>query len=250
MNNCYNDEMRIDRALANSGLGSRSEIKSLIRQGAVSLGGQPILNPATQLSEEELPLLELHGEPVLVRKYLYYLLNKPAGCLTAMEDRRQPTIADYLPPHFTQKKISPVGRLDKDTTGLLLLTNDGELAHRLLSPRYGIIRRYYLEVRLLDENRPFSEADVAAVARGLKLNETETARPATLLPLSPTSAYLELTEGKFHEVKRMMHALAKDVVKLHRTSYGSLILGEEKPGEYRALTDEEILQLKDLTGLS
>ncbi len=242
--------MRIDRILANSGLGSRTECKALLKEGRVTLAGKVLLDPAQHIPDMAIEMLLLDGEPILMRKYLYYLLHKPAGYLTAMDDRRQATIADLLPAFFRQKNISPVGRLDKDTTGLLILTNDGQLTHRLLSPRYGIVRRYYVEVTLASQDHPFTAEDVRAVAAGIRLNDEEQAKPAQLEPLTDTSAYLDLTEGKFHEVKRIMHALAKEVTSLHRLSYGSLHLDIEKPGDYRALTDSEILDLYKLTGLS
>lgn len=232
--------MRLDKALANSGFGSRSEVKDFIRSGRVSLAGEILRDPAASISQEQASLLCLDGEILTVRRYLYYLLNKPAGLVTAMNSR-EANIGELLPVFFGQKKITPVGRLDKDTTGLLLLTNHGELQHRLLSPRYGIPRRYYVEVQVLDH--PFNDADVEQVAIGVRLNDAELSRPANLAILSPTAAYLELREGKFHEVKRMMHALGKEVTKLHRESYGSVRLHEEVTGSLRALTEVEILGL-------
>ncbi len=241
--------MRIDRALANSGLGSRKEIRLLLKSGRVHLTGQPVTDPGLQLTDEQLDLLTLDGEPLHIKTHLYFLLNKPQGYLTAMSDTKQAHVGELVPEYFGPKKVVPVGRLDKDTTGLLLFTNDGLLHHRLLSPTYEVVRGYLVEVTLLEDGQPFSERDRQQTEAGLPLNETETARPAKLKKLSDLVCELELTEGRYHEVKRMMHALGKEVRTLHRLSYGTLTLADEKDGELRELTATEISNLRELVGL-
>ncbi len=228
---------RLDRILANSGIGSRKDVKKLIRQGRVSLDGKILDRPDIQLSAEDAGRLCLDGRQISASRWLYYLLNKPAGYITAMDLSSQATIRELLPDFFIDKKITPAGRLDKDTTGLLLLTNHGELIHRLLSPKYEIPRRYYLETKILDH--PFNQEDVRKVKEGVRLNAEERALPAELDILSDTAARLTLYEGKFHEVKRMMHALGKDVIRLHREAYGPIHLKDEEIGCLRSLSPEE-----------
>lgn len=239
--------LRLDRILANSGLGSRKDVKALIKAGRVRLNGEMLDRPDRLLTEEEQRLLTLDGNPLRTGRYLYYLFNKPAGYLTAMESSSQATIREFLPNLFFDKKITPAGRLDKDTTGLLILSNDGLLIHRLLSPRYNIPRVYHVVTEILDH--PFTEADCEAVAAGIALNDEEVAKPGKLTILSENTARLELREGKFHEVKRIMHALGKEVTELHRESYGPLALRDEAVGSLRELSADEVKALLDAVGL-
>lgn len=239
--------LRLDRILANSGLGSRREVKQLIRERRVSLGGLVLDKPDLLISEEQLEGLKVDGRRIRAGLYLYYLLNKPAGYITSLEQTRQASIAELLPNFFKDKKITPAGRLDKDTTGLLILSNNGQLIHRLLSPRYEVPRIYYVEVEILE--RGFCEEDARLLAAGIALNDEEKARPAKLEILSETKARLELYEGKFHEVKRMMHAIGKEVTLLHRESYGPIRLTDEPIGTLRELSEEEaeaLLKFVDL----
>ena len=192
--------------------------------------------PPPRRSTTRLPL----PSPLPLRRYTYVLLHKPAGVLTATEDRRQPTVLELLPPELRRIDLAPVGRLDKDTEGLLLLTNDGELTHRLLSPRYHVDKRYLARV-----DGDLSPADVSAFAAGMTLPDGLVCLPAglELLP-QPCTCIVTLREGKFHQVKRMLAACGAPVLYLKRLSMGPLTLPDDlPPGAYRLLTDEEISAL-------
>ena len=235
--------IRLDKYLADMGLGTRSELKKDIRKGLASVDGAVIKDPGYALSGKE--AVTFKGEPVLYEAEVYYMLNKPAGVITATEDRSQKTVLDLV--DISRKKdVFPVGRLDKDTEGLLLLTNDGALAHRLLSPKHHVDKTYYARVsgRLV-------QADIDAFERGVYImSEDYTALPAKLQILTSgdeSEALVTIQEGKFHQVKKMFDALGNEVLYLKRLSMGPLVLDEAlKPGEYRRLTDEEIRLLKEL----
>ncbi len=235
--------MRLDRILANSGLGSRTDVKKFISKGRVTLDGEILRSGKIQISDEDKHRLLFDLKPIDVSKHLYYIFNKPAGFTSTAEKDSSENIYTFLPEMFQDKKIMPVGRLDKDTTGLLILTNNGELAHRLITAKYRIPRVYYLEVDILDH--AFNNEDVQYVSEGVALNDDETARPGELEIISDDQARLTLYEGKFHEVKRIMHALGKEVTLLHRDSYGPLELDidELSEGEFRKLTFEEVNDL-------
>lgn len=233
--------MRLDRILANSGLGSRKDVKKLIKDARISLDGQILTDPGQNIDEDQRDLLCLDNEPIRVQEWLYYVMHKPAGYLTAMnqtEGMGTPTLGDLVPDFFFHKKIVPVGRLDKDTTGLLLFTNDGILHHRLLSPKYKIPRTYEVDVEILDHS--FNEDDIKAVSQGMDIGSGERSGPGELTILGPDRARLILYEGKYHEVKRIMEALGKEVIRLHRLSYGPIELGDEKPGQIRLLEPDEV----------
>lgn len=239
--------MRLDRILANSGYGSRTEVKQLIKEGRISLQDKVIYDPSLKVTESDRQCLALDGKIITTSENLYFLFNKVPGYITAMKDANRPTIYEFLPAYFHDKKVAPVGRLDKDTSGLLILTNDGMLNYRLLSPKYEIPRVYYLEVKII--SHAFDQTDIERANLGLDIGNDEFSKSAKLEIISPTSAYITLTEGKYHEVKRIMWALGKEVIKLHRTSYGPLELNQEEPGTYRSLTDDEIIRLKNVCGL-
>lgn len=233
------EKLRLDKLLAHMGLGSRKEAHALVRAGRVTVdgvvqrdAGQPV-DPAAQ------PVC-VDGVPLLYRRFEILMLHKPAGLITALEDARLPTVGSLLSPRYLSAGVAPVGRLDRDTTGLLLLTNDGQLAHQLLSPRFHVPKVYRLVV-----DAPLTAQDERRIAEGIELSDF-TAKPAALRRLSDTEALLTLTEGKFHQVKRMMHACGKEVLSLHRLSFGPLTLEESlAPGALRPLTDEEEAALRD-----
>ena len=233
--------MRLDRWLVTLGVGSRSEVQRMIRRGAVTVNGLPVTDPAFSCDPDACALT-LHGVPVDGRLVRHVMLHKPAGMLTAARDRKQPTVMDLLPPVYAAIGCMPVGRLDKDTTGLLLLTCDGEMNHRLLAPGRHVDKTYLAEV-----DGPLTEVEVGAFARGLTLSDF-TAAPAQLEILSSgerSLARVTVHEGKFHQVKRMFSAVGREVTQLHRERFGSLRLDEAlAPGAWRELTEEELRALR------
>ena len=229
--------IRLDKYLADTGAASRREAKAYIRRGEVTVDGVPARAPEQKIAETA--VVCLRGQPLRYQTYHYYMLHKPAGVLSARVDGRQQTVLDLLPPELRKRDLSPVGRLDKDTEGLLLLTNHGELTHRLLSPRYHVDKVYYARVEGV-----LTAADTAAFAGGMVLADGLECLPAGLELLSPQEALVTLREGKFHQVKRMFHAVGKEVIYLKRLSMGSLVLDKTlTKGEYRSLTEEEIKKL-------
>lgn len=239
-------QLRLDKLLADTGRWSRKEAKDLIKRGRVQVNGRIASSPEEKYDSEELELL-VDGAAVLHETYTYLMLYKPAGLLSATQDRRQGTVLDLLPPELQKRELFPVGRLDKDTTGLLLLTNHGELAHRLLSPRYHVDKVY-----LAETEGQVDQEDQAAFARGMTLEDGEVCMPAGLEPVEnrPGWCCVTLREGKFHQVKRMLAARGKPVLSLKRLSMGNLHLDSALlPGEYRALTSDEVENLLQLAGL-
>ena len=234
--------MRLDRLLSQLGVASRSECRGLLRAGRVRVNGEAAKGGAVSVSENA--QVTLDGKPLDTRLTRSVMLHKPAGVLTAKEDTRQQTVMDLLPKVYASLGCMPVGRLDKDTTGLLLLTTDGELAHRLISPARHVDKVYeaLVEGTLL-------QADADAFAAGLSLGDF-TALPAKLEILAPDRGRVTVQEGKFHQVKRMFGAVGKPVKQLHRLRFGPLLLDETlTPGEYRELKEEEIAALYAAAGI-
>ncbi len=241
-------KLRLDKILADTGRWSRKEAKELIRRGRVWVDGAPAPSGQDKYETEGLELT-VDGEAVFHEEYTYIMLHKPAGVLSATEDRRQSTVLDLLPPELRKRGLFPVGRLDKDTEGLLLLTDNGELAHRLLSPRYHVNKVYLVQV-----DGTLDEGDCRAFAEGMVLEDGLECLPAglELLPeRGPDWGIVTLREGKFHQIKRMLAAREKPVLYLKRLSMGSLKLDEGlKKGEYRTLTSKEVEKLEKLGGIS
>ena len=237
--------IRLDKYLADMGLGTRSEIRKAVRSGLVTVDGQPVRDPGLRV--EKTADIAFDGKPVGYEDLVYYMLHKPAGVITATEDARQETVLDLIREEKTRRDLFPVGRLDKDTEGLLLITNDGQLAHRLLSPARHVDKRYFARVR-----GHLGPEEVRRFAEGIVL-EDFTALPALLTILSdgPVSeALVTVREGKFHQVRRMFAALDREVVYLKRLSMGSLQLDEDLPrGACRRLSREEIGRLRMEAGL-
>lgn len=230
-------ELRLDKLLSDSGLWSRKEAKQLLRQGRVQVDGTVERAPERKVRPDQ-ARVTVDGQPVGWSEFHYIMMNKPAGVLTATEDRHQKTVLDLLPPEY--QKLFPVGRLDKDTEGLLLLTDDGALAHRLLSPRHHVDKVYLAEID--GETDP---ADAAAFAAGMTLGDGTRCQPAGLESLGPGRCRVTLREGKFHQVKRMLAQRGKPVLHLKRLSMGNLVLDEAlKPGNFRVLTAQEVQSLK------
>lgn len=233
-------KIRLDKYLADMGCGTRNEVKQAVKKGAVSVNDVPVKRPEEKV-DTEADRVVFQGKTVSYLKYEYFMLNKPAGVVSATEDRRDRTVIDLIGDK-QRKDLFPVGRLDKDTEGLLLITNDGETAHRLLSPRKHVDKVYYARVK-----GNVTEEDVRLFAQGIDIGDEKPALPAELVILkSGEVSEIELTvrEGRFHQVKRMFAAAGKEVVYLKRLRMGTLVLDRNlKPGEYRKLTKEEMDRL-------
>ena len=227
--------MRLDKYLHDLGFGSRKEIDHLLARRQVTVDGARVKKGATQVKPES--VVAIDGELLVYAPTVWLMLNKPAGVITA--DARHETVMDLLPERFARMQVAPVGRLDKDTTGLLLLTNDGALAHRLLSPKRHVEKIYdvcYEETLVPDA--------VARCAAGIDLGDF-TSAPAALALLEEGHCRLTLREGKFHQVKRMLHALGGVVVALERVAFGGLALDAAlAAGQWRLLSEDEVAQLR------
>ncbi len=232
--------MRLDKYLADMGCGTRTQVKDAIKKGRVSINDEKIKSPETKI-DIETTIVYMDGQPISYVQTEYYMLNKPQGVVSATEDRKYKTVIDLIDDK-SRKDLFPVGRLDIDTEGLLLITNDGDLAHRLLSPKKHVDKTYYVE---LDSKIPANAKE--EMLQGITLEEEFKTMPATLELLNETTCYLTIREGKFHQVKRMFEYFGCTVTYLKRISMGPLTLDETlKVGEYRLLTKEELLQLKSL----
>ena len=232
--------IRLDKYLADMGCGTRSQVKREIAGGSVMVNGAPARRPEDKIDTEKDSVV-FRGSPVGYVEYEYFMLNKPAGVVSATEDRRERTVLDLIDAR-QRKDLFPVGRLDKDTEGLLLITNDGEMAHRLLSPKKHVDKVYYAKVagRITEEH-------VRLFAEGVDIGDEKPALPAELTVLSSgeiSEIELVIREGRFHQVKRMFQAAGGEVIYLKRLRMGSLVLdGGLEPGEYRKLTEEEVRAL-------
>ncbi|HJB81816.1 MAG TPA: rRNA pseudouridine synthase [Candidatus Mediterraneibacter intestinavium] len=229
-------KIRLDKYLADMGYGTRSEVKKEITRGNVQINGIPVRRPETKLDTEK-DEVTCQGHQAVYEEYEYYMLNKPAGVVSATFDRKDRTVLDLIGER-QRKDLFPVGRLDKDTEGLLLITNDGELAHRLLSPKKHVDKVYYVKVQ-----GQLTSEDEERLAEGIDIGEAKPVLPAGLSILKSgeiSEAEITIQEGKFHQVKRMFHALGKEVLYLKRLRMGTLVLDEElRPGQYRRLTEAE-----------
>ena len=224
---------RLDKRLANTGKWSRKEARELIRAGRVRLDGAVCRAPEQKV--DEAAPVTVDGEPIAADRPVYLMLNKPAGVVSSTDEPGERTVLDLLGEQYRHMGLFPAGRLDKDTEGLLLLTNDGPLAHRLLSPKNHVDKVYYVETDgILDES------DASAVRAGVTLADGYVCLPGELELIAGNRAYITLREGKYHQVKRMLAARGKPVVYLKRVRFGPLTLDESLPkGGWRALTEEE-----------
>lgn len=236
--------MRLDKFLVESGLGSRSQVKQLLKKGQVWVNGAVVTSAKTQIDERSDQIV-VDGQPLVYEKFVYYLLNKPKGVISATEDDRHKTVLDLLDDAARQKEVFPVGRLDVDTHGLLLLTNNGQLSHAMLSPKRHVAKVYQAQVAGL-----MDQADVERFAQGIELKDF-TCQPAQLEIIernegAKTSLVrITLSEGKFHQVKRMVLACGKEVTDLQRLSMGPLQLDPSlELGQWRRLTEEEMQSLE------
>ncbi len=227
---------RLDRFLSAAGVESRRKLKDVIRSGRVTVNGTVCAVPDQKIDEQN-DVVALDGQ-VIGRgdRRIVVMMHKPAGCVTAAADDRYPTVMEHLPPVY--KRLMPIGRLDMDTEGLLLFTNDGDLAHRLLSPKHGVEKSYYAE-----HTGTADEDDIAAFAQGCVLKDGTKCLPAVLEPLGEGKSLVRVREGKYHQVRRMLASRGKPVSYLRRISEGGIELGDLPVGMTRELTEPEIEQL-------
>lgn len=241
-------KLRLDKILGHLGYGTRSEIKKIVKQGRVTLNGAVVKDSGIQCDPYE-NTIELDGEPVVYREFIYVMMHKPQGVISATEDTRERTVLDLLPSEYRVFAPFPVGRLDKDTEGLLLLTNDGGLAHDLLSPRKHVPKTY--EATVIGH---VGEAEAERFKQGVELDDGYVTLPAELEVLERSTSEddtklskirLTISEGKFHQVKRMFESVGSKVTYLKRVSMGPLLLDEQLSlGSFRELTESELIALK------
>lgn len=228
--------MRLDKLLVALSVGSRTQVQRLVRSGGVIVSGVCVRDPSASVLEGT--AVTVQGVALDTRLRRALLMHKPAGVLTAVEDKKQKTIMDMLPPIYKTLGCMPVGRLDKDATGLMILTTDGTLAHRLISPKFGVDKVYLAQV-----DSDLKQSDIAAFERGIHFKDFD-ALPARLQIVSPRLARITVHEGKFHQVKRMLHAVGHETLALHRVQFGPFALDEAlAPGQAREMTREEMAAL-------
>ncbi|MBS5928160.1 MAG: rRNA pseudouridine synthase [Clostridium sp.] len=234
---------RLDKIISNLGYGSRKEIKALVKKGLVKVDGEVVKDNGLLIDPEK-SVININGEDLFYREYIYLMMNKPDGVISATYDNREETVIDLLEVEHQVFNPFPVGRLDKDTVGLLLLTNDGELNHRLISPKWHVDKVYYAKI-----DKAVDEKDIEAFKNGITLDDGYKCKEGKLEIISSSNEGSEvmvtIQEGKYHQVKRMFEALGKTVVYLKRTEFGGLSLDQElEEGEYRELTEDELALLK------
>ena len=232
--------MRIDKFLGLTGCASRAEAKKLIRSGAVTVNGVAVRSADTKLDPEKDRVL-FCGKEVVYRKYTYIMMKKPQGVVSATEDGREKTVIDLLPGDMRKTDLFPCGRLDKNTLGLMLITDNGDLAHRLLSPKSHVEKKYYFRSRF-----PVTEEEAGRFENGLTLEDGYETKPARIeLRGDGDEGIITLVEGKYHQIKRMLEALNNKITYLERISFGPLVLDEALDrGEWRYLAEEEIAALE------
>lgn len=230
--------MRLDKFLGATGFGSRRDIKEIIKKGRVSVNGKAVFDPSVHIDPRADEVL-VDGKAANYREFVYLMLNKPSGVVSATDDNLHKTVLDLIPKEYRHFKLFPCGRLDIDTEGLLLLTNDGQTAHKLLSPSKKVDKKYYVKVK-----GSLTQEDVKSFNEGILINGGYTTKPANLEIIKSgeiSEAFVTLREEKFHQVKRMFQALSKQVVYLKRVEFAGLKLDESlSPGEFRELRDDEI----------
>lgn len=235
--------MRIDKLLSNMGVGSRKEVKEYIKKGLVRVNGA-IVEKATEQVNPDLDEVVFDNNQIDYEKYIYLMLNKPQDVISATEGHGVKTVIDLLEDKYKNRGIFPAGRLDKDTEGLILLTNDGRLAHNLLSPKKGIVKKYYARV-----DHKLDDKDIQKFKSGIYLTtEQYLTKPANLEIISDYECFVYIEEGKYHQVKRMLASCGKEVTYLKRISIGPLVLDVRLDlGQYRKLTDCEVDDLRKVT---
>lgn len=238
--------LRLDRALTRLGYGTRKEVRALIKSRRVTVDDEIVIDHGFIISDPEHTRIEIDGARIALRQHTHLMLNKPAGYLTAHKDSRYPVVFDLIPEELRTLQFTSAGRLDRDATGLILLTTDGELAHRLMSPKYRISKTYHV----VFHGKPITSADESKFNSGLVLEDKTVCLPAKIEILSDQEILLTITEGKYHQVKRMMQAVGREVISLHRLSIGELRLDLDlEESEFRLLNRDELISLYEEVNL-
>lgn len=231
--------MRLDKFFSEMGLLSRKECAATVKRGRINVDGKPALRADVHIDPEK-NIITLDGETVGYERFFYIMLDKPAGVLSATEDKRQSTVLDLLDDRHRKLGLFPCGRLDKDTTGFLLMTNDGDLAHKLLSPRYHVEKTYAYTLR-----DPLTVSEAQRIEQGVDIGEKNITAPATVEMTDPYTGLITITEGKFHQIKRMFASVGNEITALRRVRFGGIEIDPELgPGGYRELSDSEIETLR------
>ncbi len=231
---------RIDKILSSRNTEGRSAAKALIKAGRVTANGVTVRRPEEKFDPEQTEI-RIDGERISISRFVYIMMNKPKGVLSASNDKHSRTVIDLLPEEMKRRGLFPAGRLDKDTEGFILITNDGELAHKMLSPKSHVYKLYEAEC-----DRALTDCDAAAFEKGIRLGELEF-MPAEMKIIEKNKALVEICEGKFHQIKRMFHAVGAEVTALKRLRIGQVFLDEAlDPGKSRYLTDQELIDILNL----
>lgn len=232
--------MRLDKFLANNNIGTRSEVKKIVKAGRVKIGDIIAKDSSVNINENE-DIISIDGKPIVYEKFYYIMLNKPAGYVCSAHEKGENSILQLIDEDF-RSKLYPVGRLDKDTTGLVLLTNDGPMTHELLSPAKHVDKEYFVKLA-----KPLATGDKERFENGLDIGDEKPTKPATLIQIDDYSCNVIIHEGRFHQIKRMFEALNNEVIGLKRLRMKDLLLDcELQEGEYRRLSDDEVVSLKNL----
>lgn len=230
---------RLDKLVSSAGSVSRTDAKQLIKRGRVTVDGKTIKDCGYKTQETS--VITIDGEQVTYKKFVYYMLNKPKGVLSASNDKTRETVVDIIAAEVKRNGLFPVGRLDKDTTGFLIVTDDGDFGHKVISPKSMVEKEYYALV-----DKPVSDSDIKTLEQGVTLADSTVCRPAKVSVLSNDrcTVSITITEGKYHEIKRMLGVVGAGVIELHRHRIGAVVLDNQLGfGEYRELTHEELLIL-------
>lgn len=230
--------MRIDKYLTECGFGTRSEVKKKISKKEISINGKKVNSSSIKVDIDN-DIVEYDGEKIVYKKYRYYMMNKKAGYITAIRDKYDKTVMDLLPEYVVKKDLFPVGRLDKDTEGLLLFTNNGDLAHKMTSPKQHVDKKYYVNLE-----KEISESDIRELEQGVIIevrNEDYCTKKAVVEKISEKEINLTISEGKFHQVKKMLEAVGNEVVYLKRVSFSKLELGELELGKTVEIDGNDLL---------
>lgn len=226
--------MRLDKFFSQTGTLTRSQAQKQLKLGKVTVNGETIKKADYKVDPDK-DEIRYNDDKIVYRRFVYIMMNKPRGVVSATEDRDQKTVLDLLPEDLLKFDLFPCGRLDKDTTGLVVLTNDGISAHNALSPKKHVEKKYWFETA-----GTYSDADVTAIESGITLKDGYSTKPCKIERISETEGYIYLTEGKYHEIKRLFGARSNKITKLGRIGFGKLEIGDLPEGDWRYLTEEEI----------